>query len=166
MTRQFLQSVEHNLGGASTQVNHVNGMDVSDSFEHICSFKRTRKQASKVCALRTQTDLPGNVYLRDIAKKPSVLYTAKSYNPDYSHGIKSVNGNSQIYAYCLRLGGLLPIVHRSPSEGIIVIAKGTARIAGEAGFLFADWITHEHRRLLECFLIGIEHAILGLHRGK
>ena len=38
MTRQFLQSVEHNLGGASTQVNHVNGMDVSDSFEHICSL--------------------------------------------------------------------------------------------------------------------------------
>ena len=36
----------------------------------------------------------------------AVYYTQpRSYNPDYSEGVKVIDGQEQVFAYCLRLGG-------------------------------------------------------------
>jgi len=105
LTRQFLRSVEQNLRGAATQVKHVNGMDVSDSFDHICSLSEGGgKQVLFAPYGPKPTSLAMCIYatLRD----SPVFYTQpRVYNPDYTHGVKSRNGESQIYAYCLRLDG-------------------------------------------------------------
>ncbi len=105
LTRQFLRSVEHNLRGAGTQIKHVNGMDVSDSFEHICSLS---EQGGKRVLFAPYGPKPTSLAMCIYAtiKDSPVFYTQpRVYNPDYSHGTKTVNGSSQIYAYCLRLDG-------------------------------------------------------------
>jgi hypothetical protein len=105
LTRQFLRSVEQNLRGAATQIKHVNGMDVSDSFDHICSLS---EQGSKRVLFAPYGPKPTSLAMCIYAtlKESPVFYTQpRAYNPDYSHGIKSVKGINQIYAYCLKLDG-------------------------------------------------------------
>jgi hypothetical protein len=105
MTRQFLRSVDQNLRGAATQIKHVNGMDVADAFEHICSLS---EQGSKRVLFAPYGPKPTSLAMCIYAtlKDSPVFYTQpRVYNPEYSHGVKIVNGTSQIYAYCLRLEG-------------------------------------------------------------
>jgi len=105
LTRQFLRSVEHNLRGAGTQIKHVNGMDVSDSFDHICSLS---EQGGKRVLFAPYGPKPTSLAMCIYAtlKDSPVFYTQpRAYNPDYTHGVKSVNGEPQVYAYCLRLEG-------------------------------------------------------------
>jgi hypothetical protein len=105
LTRQFLRSVEHNLRGAATQIKHVNGMDVSDSFEHICALA---DQGGKRVLFAPYGPKPTSLAMCIYAtlNESPVFYTQpRVYNPEYSHGIRTVNGSSQIYAYCLRLEG-------------------------------------------------------------
>lgn len=105
MTRQFLRSVDHNLRGAATQIKHVNGMDVSDSFEHICAL--TEQGAKRVLFAPygpKPTSLAMCIYAT-LTESPVFYTQPRVYNPEYSQGVRIVNGNSQIYAYCLRLEG-------------------------------------------------------------
>jgi hypothetical protein len=105
LTRQFLQSVEHNLRGANTYVKHVNGMDVSDSFDHICSLS---ENGARQVLLAPYGPKPTSLAMCIFAtlKDSPVFYTQpRVYNPNYTHGVKVVNGQSHIYAYCLRLEG-------------------------------------------------------------
>lgn len=105
LTRQFLRSVEHNLRGAGTQIKHVNGMDVSDSFEHICSLSGHGARRVLFAPYGPKpTSLAMCIYAT--LKDSPVFYTQpRVYNPEYTYGIKSVNGDDQVYAYCLRLEG-------------------------------------------------------------
>lgn len=105
MTRQFLRSVEQNLRGGGTQTKHVSGMDVSDSFDHICSLS----EHGKKCVLFAPygpKPISLSMCIYATLKDRPVFYTQpRVYNPEYSHGINSVDGDNQIYAYCLRLEG-------------------------------------------------------------
>lgn len=105
LTRQFLRSVEQNLRGAGTQIKHVNGMDVSDSFEHICTLSENgAKQVLFAPYGPKPTSLAMCIYAT--LKDSQVFYTQpRVYNPEYTHGIKKLNGENQVYAYCLRLEG-------------------------------------------------------------
>lgn len=105
LTRQFLQSVEHNLRGAATQIKHVNGMDVSDSFEHICALSENGARRALLAPYGPKpTSLAMCIYAT--LRNSPVFYTQpRVYNPEYTHGIKTLNGESQIHAYCIRLEG-------------------------------------------------------------
>ncbi len=105
LTRQFLRSVEQNLRNAGAQIKHVNGMDVSDAFEHICSLS---EQGNKRVLFAPYGPKPTSLAMCIYAtlNGSAVFYTQpRVYNPEYTHGIKSVNGENQVYAYCVKLEG-------------------------------------------------------------
>jgi hypothetical protein len=105
LTRQFLRSVEHNLRGAAPQIKHVNGMDVSDSFDHICALA---EDGGKRVLFAPYGPKPTSLAMCIYAtlNESPVFYTQpRAYNPDYSRGIRMVDGSNQVYAYCLRLEG-------------------------------------------------------------
>lgn len=93
------------IGHSKHKLYNINAHDASDAFDYICA-QTTNSQFKAIFAPYGPKPISLAMCIYAILTKSAVYYTQpRAYNPEYSKGIKIVNGLPEIYTYCLRLDG-------------------------------------------------------------
>lgn len=103
----FVHSLEPNLGESMHEPIRVNGYDVSEVYERILSITDRGKRYTVFAPYGPKPmSLAMCLYASTHESLSAVYYTQpRSYNPEYSQGVKVLRGEPQIYAYCIRIDG-------------------------------------------------------------
>lgn len=105
-TWDFVRQIEASLTlDINRQLSRINGMDPSDTFDHICFLS---EKAAKNALLAPYGPKPmslGMAIYATLTGSPVYYTQPRVYHPNYSKGISHKNSRPEIYAYCLRLDG-------------------------------------------------------------
>jgi hypothetical protein len=102
---EFVRVLEPNLAKPKLDPIRVNAYDVSETFDRILSITDNGNKYAEFAPYGPKTmSLAMCIYASQT--ESAVYYTQpRSYNPQYSSGVKLVKGKPQVLAYCLRLNG-------------------------------------------------------------
>lgn len=100
---KFVRQIEHYQ--SSNQLIRVNALDVSGTFEHICVETNSGSKNAIFAPYGPKPLSLAMCIYAALANAPVYYTQPRIYNPNYSTGVKTVNGVPETYAYCLRLGG-------------------------------------------------------------
>ncbi len=104
---EFVRNLDSEVGPYTHEPIRVNGYDVSAIFDII---RRESDNGSEATIFAPYGPKPMSLsmclYASMCPNNSSVFYTQpKSYNPNYSFGVRTVDGQEDIMAYCIRLNG-------------------------------------------------------------
>jgi len=107
---EFARLLEPAPGNASTEIERIDSLNVPDVFDKISSLTLQGSEYSILAPFGPKpVSLAMCLFASSLSKSPiapSVFYTQPTvYNPAYSSGVKSIDGNKVINAYCIRLHG-------------------------------------------------------------
>jgi hypothetical protein len=104
---EFVRNLDSEVGPYSHKPIRVNGYDVSAIFDLILECTDQANEPAVFAPYGTKPmSLAMCLYACSHSENTDVYYTQpKSYNPQYSTGIRMVNGEPDIFAYCIRLDG-------------------------------------------------------------
>lgn len=104
---EFVRNLDSEVGPYSHEPIRVNGYDVSTIFDLILRHTDRANEQVVFAPYGTKPmSLAMCLYACSHSKNSAVYYTQpKSYNPQYSSGIRMVNGEPDTFAYCIRLDG-------------------------------------------------------------
>lgn len=107
-TWEFVRKIEKPQGheSANQQILRINAVDVSDTYNHILSLTNN---SNKNVIFAPYGPKPLSLAMCIYACKTGspVFYTQPHYyHPDYSTGIKIIDGEKQTFAYCIRLNDI------------------------------------------------------------
>lgn len=87
------------------ETHRVDSKDVGDTFNRIVALSRNKTLSVDLAPFGPKPTSIG-MCLFGVYTDSRVYYTQPGvYHPDYSRGVSLLNGNPEVYAYCLRLGG-------------------------------------------------------------
>jgi hypothetical protein len=102
---QFVRHLEKSIPEAARDPVRVATLDVPDVFDHICS-ETNHGTKRAIFAPFGPKPISLAMCLYALKSDSVVSYTQPlRYHPLYSSGVRLVNGEEQIHAYCLRLNG-------------------------------------------------------------
>lgn len=105
-TWEFVRKIEDSLPlNANDQLLRVNGMDPSDTFDHICFLTEQNTKKALFAPYGPKPMSLGMAIYATLAESPVFYTQPRVYHPDYSSGIRYKNSHPEIYAYCLKLDG-------------------------------------------------------------
>jgi hypothetical protein len=101
----FIRELEVGVPGGLGSPTRIEGYDVPDIFDHIVEFTGRNSQQAVFAPFGPKSmSLAMCLYAR--LANSSVYYTQPTvYHPEYSTGVKTINGGPVSYAYCLRIDG-------------------------------------------------------------
>lgn len=107
----FARLLEPVPGNTSTHIERVDSHNVPDTFDKLVTLSN---QGQTYTVLAPFGPKPMSLAMCLFASgysgrnnSPSVFYTQPTvYNPDYSRGVKEVDGSPSVNAYCIRLNGV------------------------------------------------------------
>lgn len=105
-TWEFVRQIESSIQlETSDQLIRVNGLDPSDTFDHICYLTENNRKKVLLAPYGPKPMSLGMALYATLTESPVYYTQPKIYHPDYSTGISTKNGRPEIYVYCLKLGG-------------------------------------------------------------
>jgi hypothetical protein len=101
----FIRELEVGVPQGLGEPTRIEGYDVPDIFDHIVEFTGRNQQQAVFAPFGPKSmSLAMCLYAR--LANSSVYYTQPTvYHPDYSCGVKLLDGNPLVYAYSLRVDG-------------------------------------------------------------
>ncbi len=104
---EFVRNLDSEVGPYSHDPIRVNGFDVSAIFDIILRESDNGKESVVFAPYGPKPmSLAMCLYASSHPENSAVYYTQpKSYNPNYSSGVRKIQNNLDILAYCIRLNG-------------------------------------------------------------
>jgi hypothetical protein len=102
---EFIREMQVTLPEGLDSPVRVGAFDCSDTFQHLLQMTNGGKATSILAPFGPKP--MSLAFCLFAAQTQSIVYYTQPtvYNPFYSYGIKTINGNLQAYAYCLRING-------------------------------------------------------------
>lgn len=105
-TWDFVRQIEASLElDTNSQLSRINGMDPSDTFDHICWLTEKNHKKALFAPYGPKPMSLGMAIYATLSDSPVFYTQPRVYHPDYSSGVRYKNSRPEIYMYCLRLDG-------------------------------------------------------------
>jgi hypothetical protein len=102
---EFIRYLEKSLPETAKDPVRVPPHHVSDVFEHICSETANGRRAAIFAPFGPKPISLAMCLYANLTGSPAYYTQPTVYHPEYSKGVRVVNGVQETYAYCLRLDG-------------------------------------------------------------
>jgi hypothetical protein len=103
---EFVHALDKNLSPrAAFQPIRIHSWDVSECFNHISSITNKGDSYSILAPYGLKPMSLAMALFAQLSHSPVYYTQPRVYNPDYSVGIRILDGQPEIYAYCVRLDG-------------------------------------------------------------
>ncbi len=106
-TWDFVRQIEASLtlDNIDNQLSRINGMDPSDTFDHICWLTEKNNKKAIFAPYGPKPMSLGMAIYATLTESPVFYTQPRVYHPNYSTGVRYKNSRPEIYTYCLRLDG-------------------------------------------------------------
>jgi hypothetical protein len=102
---EFIRYLEKSLPDSAKEPLRVPPLHVSDVFEHICSETANGEKAAMFAPYGPKPMSLAMCLYANLTGSPAYYTQPTVYHPEYSTGIRVINGVQETYAYCLRIDG-------------------------------------------------------------
>lgn len=105
-TWEFVRQIETSLPlNPNDQIVRINGMDPSDTFDHICWLTEQNTKKALFAPYGPKPMSLGMAIYATLTESPVYYTQPRVYHPDYSTGVRIKDGRPEIFTYCLKLEG-------------------------------------------------------------
>jgi hypothetical protein len=101
----FVRIIEKNLRPYSIELRNVDANDTTDAYEHLLAITDQGKLRTILAPYGPKPISLAMCLFANSTGSPVFYTQPRVYNPDYSLGIREVDGYPEVYGYCIRLKG-------------------------------------------------------------
>lgn len=102
---QMVRDLEETRQRQTTEIRRVDATDASDTFDHLLTMTKNGQRAAILAPFGPKPVSLAMCLFADETNAPVYYTQPRAYHPDYSLGIKEVEGLPEIHAYYLRMKG-------------------------------------------------------------
>jgi len=104
-TWNFVRIIEKNLRPYSMDLWNVDANDMADAFDHLMAITEKGHRPAVLAPYGPKPISLAMCIFAGLTSSPVFYTQPRTYNPDYSVGVREVDGFPEVYGYYLRLNG-------------------------------------------------------------